>query len=53
MTQLKQLSGFQGGNLESDYDRFKAEYDDCEQQAAAVRSRVREVDTVARDLFRE
>lgn len=32
---------------------FKAEYDDCEQQATAVKSRVREVDTVARDLFRE
>ena len=53
MTQLKKLSGFHGGNLESGYDKFKAEYDDCEQQAAAVRSRVREVDTVARDLFRE
>ncbi|MCX6854500.1 MAG: DUF2959 family protein [Verrucomicrobia bacterium] len=53
MTQLKKLSGFHGGNLEHGYDRFKAEYDDCEQQAAAVRSRVKEVDTVARDLFRE
>jgi hypothetical protein len=53
MTQLKKLSGFQGGSLERGYDKFKAEYDDCEQQAAAVKSRVREVDTVARDLFRE
>jgi len=53
MTQLKKLSSFHGGNLESGYDKFKAKYDDCEQQAAAVRSRVREVDTVARDLFRE
>lgn len=53
MTQLKKLSGFNGGNLESAYDKFKAEYDDCEQQATAVRSQIREVDTVARDLFRE
>jgi Skp family chaperone for outer membrane proteins len=53
MTQLKKLSGFNGGNLESAYDKFKAEYDDCEQQATTVRSQIREVDTVARDLFRE
>jgi hypothetical protein len=53
MKQLKKLSSFNGGNLESAYDKFKAEYDDCEQQATAVRSQIREVDTVTRDLFRE
>jgi Skp family chaperone for outer membrane proteins len=53
MTQLKKLTGYHGGNLESAYDKFKAEYDDCERQAIAVRSQVREVDQVARDLFRE
>ncbi len=53
MTQLKKLSGFHGGNLESAYTKFKAEYEDCEAQANKVRSQVREVDTVARDLFRE
>ncbi len=53
MTQLKKLTGYHGGNLESAYDKFKAEYDDCEQQANAVRAQVREVDQVARDLFRE
>lgn len=53
MTQLKKLTGYHGGNLESAYDKFKAEYDDCEQQANSVRSQVREVDQVARDLFRE
>ncbi len=53
MTQLKKLTGYHGGNLESAYDKFKAEYDDCEKQAAVVKDQVREVDTVARDLFRE
>jgi hypothetical protein len=53
MTQLKKLSGFHGGNLESAYNKFKAEYEDCEAQANKVRSQVREVDQVARDLFRE
>jgi len=53
MTQLKKLSGFHGGNLESAYNKFKAEYEDCEAQANKVRGQVREVDQVARDLFRE
>lgn len=53
MTQLKKLSGFHGGNLENAYNKFKAEYDDCEAQAQNVRKEVREVDQVARDLFRE
>jgi hypothetical protein len=53
LTQLKKLTHYSGGNLESAYNRFKGEYDDCEAQAGRVRSQIREVDTVARDLFRE
>ncbi len=53
LTQLKKLTNYNGGNLESAYNRFKGEYEDCEAQAARVRSQIREVDTVARDLFRE
>jgi len=53
LTQLKKLSNYHGGNLESAYNRFKGEYESCEARATAVRGRIREVDTVARDLFRE
>lgn len=53
LTQLKKLTGYHGGSLETAYNRFKGEYEDCESQATAVRSQIREVDTVARDLFRE
>jgi hypothetical protein len=53
LTQLQKLTGYRGGNLESAYNRFKGEDEDCEAQATAVRSEIREVDTVARDLFRE
>lgn len=53
LTQLKKLTGYHGGNLESAYNRFKGEFEDCEAQATAVRSQIREVDTVGRDLFRE
>jgi len=53
LTQLQKLTGYRGGNLESAYNKFKAEYEDCEAQATKVRSEIREVDQVARDLFRE
>jgi uncharacterized protein with von Willebrand factor type A (vWA) domain len=53
LTQLKALYGFEGGSLEAGYNKFKASYDGCESQAAACRSRIAEMDRVARDLFRE
>lgn len=53
LTQLQKLTGYRGGSLETAYNRFKGDYEDCERQATAVRDQIREVDTVARDLFRE
>lgn len=53
LTQLKKLTNYNGGSLESAYNRFKGEYEDCESQADQVRRQIHEVDTVARDLFRE
>lgn len=53
LTQLKALYGFQGGSLETGYSKFKAEYDDCEAQATDLTRRIREMDKVANDLFRE
>jgi len=53
LTQLKSLYGFKGGSLEKGYEKFKAEYDDCEAQASAVSGRIQQMDRVARDLFRE
>ncbi len=53
LTQLKKLTNYNGGNLESAYNRFKGEFEACEAQATDVRRQISEVDTVARDLFRE
>ena len=53
LTQLKALYGFNGGDLEKGYNKFKAEYEDCDWQAKTVSSRIKEMDRVARDLFRE
>lgn len=53
LTQLKALYGFHGGDLEKGYNKFKSEYEDCDAQAKSVSSRIKEMDRVARDLFRE
>jgi len=53
MTRLKELYGFQGGQLEKTYNALQGEYDDCAARANAVHKRITEMETVAADLFRE
>jgi len=53
LTRLKEITKFDGGNLEKTYDSLKGEYDDCVEQSETVRKRIREVESVATDLFNE
>lgn len=53
LTKLRELYGNQNTPLEKTYDRLKGEFDDSNERAEAVRKRVRDVETVAADLFRE
>jgi hypothetical protein len=53
LTQLKELYGFSGGNLEKNYNSLQSEYDDCAAKAADVHKRIEKVETVAGDLFAE
>jgi len=53
MTRLKELYGFQGGNLEKTYDALKKDYDRSAAKADDVHKRIRDVETVADDLFKE
>jgi hypothetical protein len=53
LTRLKEITKFDGGEAERAYKSLKNEYDDCVQQADIVRKRIREVETVADDLFAE
>jgi uncharacterized protein YukE len=53
MTRLKGLYGFQGGDLEKTYDALKKDYDRSEARAEEVHKRIRDVETVAQDLFKE
>ncbi len=53
LTQLKELTKFDGGKLEKAYNQFKGQYDDCAARAEAVRGRIKKVEVVAGDLFAE
>jgi len=53
LTQLKELTGFDGGDLEKQYNAFKSDYDGCRDRSTAVRGRIEKVDRVAQDLFAE
>jgi cell fate (sporulation/competence/biofilm development) regulator YmcA (YheA/YmcA/DUF963 family) len=53
LERMKEMYGFEGGKLEAAYVRFKGEYEDCREQADQVRSRIKSVETVAGDLFKE
>ena len=53
LTRLKEITKFDGGQLERAYTSLKNEYDDCVTQSETVRKRIRDVETVAEDLFAE
>lgn len=53
LTRLKELYGFEGGPLEKAYTALKSDYERAADRAATVRKRIRDVETVADDLFTE
>lgn len=53
LTQLKELTQFEGGELEDTYNALKDQYEDCEDRANAVRGRIEKIDQIAQDLFVE
>src|SRR5688572_29611594 len=53
LTRLRELTGFEGGELEKTYKRLQGDYDNAAAAAEDVRERIREMDRIARDLFRE
>jgi hypothetical protein len=53
LTRLKEMYGFQGGDLEKTYNTMQKDYDRSVERANAVHKRVKDVDTVATDLFKE
>ncbi|HEX4923876.1 MAG TPA: DUF2959 family protein [Bdellovibrionales bacterium] len=53
LTQLKKVYGFDGGDLEREYDQLRKSYERTSHQAEDVQKSIRRVETVAQDLFDE
>jgi Skp family chaperone for outer membrane proteins len=53
LTRLKELYGFEGGDVEKTYNALKKDFDNAEARAEKVHSRIKDVETVANDLFVE
>lgn len=53
LTRIKEITNFEGGDLEDFYKRLKSSYEDCDSRADQIEDRISEVETVASDLFAE
>ncbi len=53
LTRIKELYAFDGGDLETFYDKLKDSYDDCDSRARQIEKRINDVEQVAHDLFKE
>ncbi len=53
LTRMKEMYNFQGGDLEKTYDTFKRDFDRSVERADSARKRIRDMETLASDLFAE
>lgn len=53
LTRIKELYSFEGGELETFYDKLKDSYEACDSRAGQIEKRINDVEQVARDLFLE
>ena len=53
LTRLKEMSGFDGGDLEKMYNRLADDYETCKDRAEQVDERIENVQQIAEDLFAE
>lgn len=53
LQRFQEVTNFNGGELEAKYKKLNAEYVRCQDRANAVSSRIRSVETVAGDMFKE
>jgi hypothetical protein len=53
LERFQEVTSFQGGDLETKYKKLNAEYERCDGKAKDVSDRIKKVETVANDMFKE
>src|SRR3954470_18196851 len=53
LTRIKEMTHFEGGELEKHFRQLQSDYDDAGSRVTAVHKRVKDVETVADDMFTE
>ena len=53
LTRVKEIHGFDGGNLEKFYNKLRKDHETCEERAAIIDERIANVEQIASDLFEE
>jgi hypothetical protein len=53
LTRLKEITGFDGGKLEEAYRAVEKDYERCNDRAASIRSRIKDIEDVSAALFKE
>ena len=53
LTRIKEIYGFDGGELEKAYTRLKSQHERCEDRAESIKTRIENVEQIAKDLFSE
>jgi len=53
LQKFQEVTGFKGGDLESEYKKLNGSYEDCVSRADAVSKRIASVEKVAADMFSE
>ena len=53
LEKFQEVTNFKGGELEAKYKAFSKQYDKCKSSADDVNTRIKKVETVAADMFKE
>lgn len=53
LSRIKELYGFEGGDLEEFYEDLKSDYEDSLERSEGVSDRIDQVEEIAQDLFKE
>jgi len=53
LQRFQEVTNFQGGDLEAQYKKLNSAYESASSRAQAVRDRIKSVETVAGDMFKE